>query len=324
MNFAEYSITRGGKISPLVLPPNDLKGTALTNPSILYHKNKILINLRNINYTLYHSEKSVFEHFWGPLSYIHPENDMHLRTFNVICELSEDLEIKNYFKVDTSKFDKSPMWTFVGLEDARLISWEDKLFLCGVRRDTTTNGEGRMELSELNQDTYEEISRFRIPAPGKNNSYCEKNWMPILDSPYKFVKWSNPVEVAQVNIKDNKCETIHLGEYSPGFKDWRGGSQVVSWGNYYVSIIHETNLFNTEAGKKNAIYKHRFIIWDRKWNRVSLSKEFSFLNGNIEFCCGMNIVDDYFLITFGFQDNASFILKVHESSVEEFINESNY
>ena len=321
MNFAKYSIERGGIISPLLIPFKDLRGPSLTNPSILKFKNKILVNLRNINYTLYHSEKSKYEHFWGPLSYIHPENDMHLRTFNIICELSENLEIKKYTRVNTEKFDKKPLWTFVGLEDARLIGWEDKLFLCGVRRDTTTNGEGRMELSELDQESYEEISRFRIPAPGENNSYCEKNWMPILDNPYKFVKWSNPIEVAHVNINENICKTVHLGTYTSGHKDWRGGSQVIPWGNYYISIVHETNLFNTEAGKKNAIYQHRFIIWDKDWNRVALSKEFSFLDGNIEFCCGMSIVDDYFLITFGFQDNAAFILKVHESTIEEFINE---
>lgn len=321
MNLVEYCIKRGGQILPLLIDSKDLKGPSLTNPSILQFENKVLVNLRNTNYTLYHSEKSEYEHFWGPLSYIHPEDDMHLKTVNVICELSEDLKIEKYVHVNTSKCDTNPLWTFVGLEDARLINWEDKLFLCGVRRDKNTTGEGRMELSQLDKNTYEEISRFYIPTPQNKESYCEKNWMPILDLPYKFVKWSNPIEVVETDIKKETCKTIHSGVYTSGYKDWRGGSQLVPWEDYYVAVIHETNLFTTEAGKKNAIYRHRFVVWDKDWNRIALSKEFNFLGGNIEFCCGLSIVNDYFLITFGFQDNASFILKIHESAIEEFINE---
>ena len=321
MNFGKFCLEWGGKLTPLLISSNDLHGPALTNPSVLYHDGKVIVNLRNINYTLYHSEKSVFEHFWGPLSYIHPENDIKLRTTNVICELNDDLEITKYTTVDTSKLDVQPLWDFIGLEDGRLIHWDGKLYLCGVRRDTTTNGEGRMELSELDPITYEELSRSRIPSPGKNDSYCEKNWMPILDNPYEFVKWSNPVEVAKFNPEDKTCKTIHLGKYTAGCKDWRGGSQVVSWGDYYIAIIHESNLFNSEAGRKNAKYRHRFIVWDKEWNRIVLSKEFSFLDASIEFSCGMILHDEHFIITAGIQDNAAIALKVHESVVEEFLNE---
>ena len=38
------------------------------------------------------------------------------------------------------------------LEDARLIKWLNKYYLSGVRRDTTPNGVGRMELSEIEID----------------------------------------------------------------------------------------------------------------------------------------------------------------------------
>jgi len=320
-NFGKFCLERGGNIIPLIVPTKDTYGPSLTNPSVLCLDDKILVNLRNINYTLYHSEKSVYEHFWGPLSYIHPENDLTLKTTNILCEFDYDLNLKNYIKVDTSEFDQTPLWTFIGLEDARLINWNDRLFLCGVRRDTTLDGQGRMELSELDKVTYKEISRFRIPTPNGNKSYCEKNWMPILSNPYEFVKWSNPVEVAKADPINKSCETIFLGEYTPGCKDWRGGSQVVPWGDYYVAIIHESNLFNSEAGRKNATYRHRFIIWDKDWNRMVLSEEFSFLNANIEFCCGMSIKGDYFYITAGIQDNASILIKIHESCVEEFINE---
>jgi len=85
MNFVKLAIENGGSIHPLVIPSKELKGPALTNPSIYLDGDKILVNLRNINYTLYHSEKKKFEHHWGPLVYIHPENDCRLRTKNIMC-----------------------------------------------------------------------------------------------------------------------------------------------------------------------------------------------------------------------------------------------
>ena len=39
--------------------------------------------------------------------------------------------------------------TFIGLEDARLVFWDNKYYAVGVRRDTTTTGHGRQEFSEL-------------------------------------------------------------------------------------------------------------------------------------------------------------------------------
>jgi len=321
--FVKFASERGGTIAPLVIPHKDLSGPALTNPSVLVLQDKIYVNLRNINYTLYHSEIKKFEHIWGPLVYIHPENEVKLKTTNIICELNDDLSIKNYATIDTSLLDKPPLWEFIGLEDGRLINWNNTLYLCGVRRDTTTNGEGRMELSEITFDGKEakEISRFRIPTPGNKESYCEKNWMPILDTEYHYVKWTNPTEIVKVDKDNSTCETVLHKNYIPGMRDWRGSSQVVKWKNNYICLIHETDLFRSECGRKDATYRHRFIVWDSEWNIIKYSKSFSFMNGEIEFCCGMDKLNNDFLITFGYQDNAAYILKVSENIVEDFINE---
>ena len=171
--IAKKVIEAGGSIRPLIIPCEYTNGTGLMNPSVLIDNGKILVNIRHVNYTFYHSEKKLFQHQWGPLTYVHPENDMHLRTNNFYCELDGDLNIVRYNMIDMSKFDTyEPLWDFVGLEDARLVRWDEKLYITGVRRDTTTNGEGRMELSEIivNEDSVKEISRFRIPPPKDPNS----------------------------------------------------------------------------------------------------------------------------------------------------------
>ncbi len=45
-------------------------------------------------------------------------------------------------------------------ETKTFVKWDGKLYMCGVRRDTKPNGEGRMELSEIVDG--KEVSRFRI------------------------------------------------------------------------------------------------------------------------------------------------------------------
>jgi hypothetical protein len=317
-NFVKIVLENGGTITPLLIPSENTNGTGLCNPSIYIDNDKILVNLRHIQYTLFHSELNRFEHQYGPLVYLHPENDLTLTTTNYLCELDPiTLEIQSYTKVDTSKLDIPPVWEFIGLEDARLVKWDGKLYMCGVRRDTKPNGEGRMELSEIVDG--KEVSRFRIEPPIDPNSYCEKNWMPILDMPYHFVKWTNPTEVVKVYPEEGRSEQVHLGQYCNMPADLRGGSQVIPFGEGYLTLNHETYLYNSEQGRKDGTYKHRFTYWDKNWNILKFSDNFSFLDAKIEFACGLAKYKENYLITFGFQDNASYLLKIPAKFLENFI-----
>jgi hypothetical protein len=323
-NFVKLALENGGVIKPLLIPPQDLNGPSLTNPSVLVVDGKILVNIRNVNYTLYHSELNRFEHMWGPLSYIHPENDIKLRTTNFIAELDENLDIIHHSRIDTSQFDTyEPQWEFVGLEDVRLIEWNNKLYGIGVRRDLDKIGTGRMELSELefSSTSVKEVSRYRIPGPPPDKEYCMKNCTPIEDKPFHLLKWTNPTCLMKFDPSGKKTEVFETTEYKPGYNDMRGGSQVIKHNDGYLTLIHETELYNSEQGRKNATYRHRFVYWDKDFKNQKFSKLFSFMNMKIEFSCGLTKYKDDFLLTFGAQDNAAYILKVSQSVVEDFINE---
>jgi len=326
-NFVKIALENGGSIHPLIIPSEDLKGPALTNPTIYNDNGKIIVNLRNINYTLYHSELNKYEHHWGPLVYIHPENDLRLRTKNIMCEMTDDMSIKSYHHIDTSDFPDKEMWEFVGLEDVRIVRWEGKLYICGVRRDTTYNGQGRMELSEIEftENGVKELKQYRIPVPGDDQgdstSYCEKNWMPILDLPFHFVKWTNGTEVVKYNMETNKTERVALSEWQDlGCIDLRGGSQILKLDDdRHFCLNHETFLYQSPAGRKDGTYRHRFVVWDKDWKIDKISKRFSFLGGAIEFAVGMCEYGDDYLMTFGFQDNAAYLLRVSKQVVKNYI-----
>jgi hypothetical protein len=320
-NLVKKILESGGKIKPLILPNNLAKGTGQMNPSILLDKGKIMVNLRNVQYVLIHSENQQrFANRWGCMLYNHPENDVTLRTFNFHLELDDDLEIIRRTLVDTSKLDITPVWEFIGLEDARLVGWDNKLFMCGVRRDTKPDGEGRMELSEIEVTpmVVKEIKRTRIEPPVP--SYCEKNWMPVLDMPFHFVKWTNPTQVVKVNMETKTSEQVFLSDREiTGVGDFRGGSQVITVGDNRMALIHEVRLFNNELGQKDGIYYHRFIVWDKDWNIVKYSDLFNFMGGRVEFSCGMAIKGDKLLIPFGFQDNTSYIIETPLTFLESLI-----
>jgi hypothetical protein len=333
--LANYALKRGGSIHPIIIPKSVLGNeTGIMNPSIFLHNGKILVNVRHVNYILYHSEGKKFPHQWGPLVYIHPENDVALKTHNVMCELDENLNLKSAGRVNMV-LDTEPTWNFVGLEDARLFSWNDKLYMCGVRRDCYDDkGKGRMEMAEIDfiDGEWREISRNPIPAPGDDSSYCEKNWMPILDMPFHFVKWCNPMQVVHYDIENRKTTNVYLdeGERKAYPKDFRGGSQVIRINeNQRMAFIHETNLLRDPFGRKDGDYAHRVLIWDNDWNLIHASKPFHFLGTyydhvtntdyNIEFVTGIAIHGNNILVSFGFQDNASFILRIPQNVFVDFL-----
>jgi len=301
-SFTQFIIERGGNIHPLQFKTDSNGG--LFNPSILNVGDELIINIRHCQYALLHTT-SEWESRWGGLIYLNPETDITLTTTNWLGSWRRGLE--GVKKIDTSVFDTTPLWEFVGLEDCRLTYWDDKLFLSGVRRDTETTGIGRMELSEIRNG--KEVSRFRIPAPNGDSTYCEKNWMPVTDLPYHYVKWMDPVEVVKININgDTEC--VHIGEKVFNGKDMRGGSQVIPFGEHRICIVHETDYWRDMRGYKDAIYRHRIVVMDTDWNVIHRTEPFHFMGGRIEFCSGITQYRDKIWITFGYSDNSAYLLEV--------------
>ena len=115
----------------------------------------------------------------------------------------------------------------------------------------------------------------------------------------------------RVVVKD----PLDLGTY-----DLRGGSQVLRYDDdHRFCLNHETILTKSPQWRKDGLYRHRFVIFDNDWNITRVSKRFSFLNGEIEFAVGMVEYKDNYLITLGFQDNVSFLVKAPKQFVRDYI-----
>lgn len=323
-NFVKYCLSHGGVINPLLIESQLTDNLGICNPSIFIEGGDIRLVLRNVNYVLWNCDNEYkFTSPYGPLCYITREDDLNLRTKNFLCKLIDNG--LSYRLIDMT-FDKEPLWEFVGLEDARLVRWDNKLYITGVRRDTTTNGVGRMELSEIDENG-KELSRLRIKSPESEDVYCEKNWMPILDKPYHYVRWCNPLQIVRVNPTDGSCEIV-INKENPKDAEYlntngmsiRGSSQVINYNDYNIAIVHLCQLWcNEKKQKSNTNYFEQFIVWDKEWNLIKLSEPFKFVNFGIEFTNGLAIKDDNLLIPFALQDNFSFLLTINIQIVLDFI-----
>lgn len=328
------SLCKYGENYPLLLPFEKSGGLGVCNPSILYEDGRFLINLRNVKYALYHSigadywksEGGKYQSRFGPLTYVHSENDWKLLTENYMGELYTEPNI-----VDSSQIEHEPVWEFVGMEDGRLVKWDDKIYLTGVRRDVKPNGEGRMELSEIEDPfgSVKEVSRVRVKHPtNEEEAYCEKNWMPVKSLPYHYIMHANPTQLVKVDPVTGDSELV-VSKEKVEIKDadTRGSSQVIEYKDGYLALTHDTCWWYFEergGGNKDAIYNHRFIYWDKDWNIQKISKPFKFMGGQIEFCCGMEHVKDEFYITFGFEDNSAHLLVIKESIIELLLESAEY
>jgi hypothetical protein len=320
--LGQEALKHGGRVVPLILPIDELKGPTSTNVSVISVNNKLVVNIRNLNYFMYHADKTKNPHAWGPLLYIHPEADRTLTTYNYLCELDDNYNISAWSWIDTTELDVKPIWEFIGLEDGRLIVWDKKFFICGVRRDTTTTGVGRMELSELivEGNKTKEISRVRMPAPPPDVTYCEKNWMPVMDMPYHFVKWSNPTELVRFHPSTGQTESVlQREEVSLNTNDLRGGSQIIPYKNHYICITHEVGLYQTQTDRKDGYYWHRCVIWDKNFNLLRVSEPFTFMDGKIEFCVGLTEHKNSFVVTFGFLDNAAYLIEIPKHRMDKIL-----
>lgn len=324
--FVNYCLMGGATIVPMDIDIHDPMWPGWCNPSIMWDEKdqEFKMIVRNVNYVL-HGSVDLVKNWsnWGPIYYSIPiEDGRNLKTRNFIGTCKDPAhEVWNFQLIKTNPY--KPIWEFQGEEDARIIRWDDKLYTTGVRRDDNKEGRGRMELMHLSDKGYQEVSRVKVKALNED-SYCEKNWMPIKDMPYHYVQLTNPTVVVKTDPKTGKTEEVIRKEYVEGMVDerfdlLRGSSQVVRWGDYWVTLVHTCELWFTSSGRKFARYCHVFVLWDNDWNIVKVSPLFNFANYGVEFTCGLEYHDGKFYIPFAIEDNFVFLMTVEEEVIRKFI-----
>jgi hypothetical protein len=143
--------------------------------------------------------------------------------------------------------------------------------------------------------------------------------MVVTDLPNHFVKWTNPTEVVEADKLTGKSIQKVLKPGVGPHQNLRGNSQVIPYKGKRICVIHEVDLFKNKLEQKDGKYTHRFVVWDRDWNIEHVSEPFSFMDGEIEFACGITEWKGDLLVSFGFQDNAAYILKIPQTFFDNLV-----
>ena len=311
--FIKYLLNNGAELAPLEINYDDIETLASMNPSIWIDGDIGYINIRAVNYNLFNSRYREYTQDDQPIAYVN-KKARYLETENYfgIIDLNT-LQIKEISKVKMMHL-HNPAWYFTGLEDARIIKWDDNLYLCGVRRDIQDDGQGRMELSKIEyiNNEWQETERTRMPA-ADDTAYLEKNWMPIIDKPYTWIKWSSPFEYCTYDKINNKLNCIYQGNYNQCF---RGDSHLIHIGKYYYCFVHDVlnKQLRPETNARVSYYIHYILRINENLTPNAIFGPFSYDNRfNIEFGCGLANKDGKCYLTYSENDAIGLIIKFDES-----------
>lgn len=272
-----------------LLPPLDKGMISRFNPSIIYRNGKFTISVRECSYSLYETQNNNFTAaFDGTKRYF---NSLYMTE----CEdpFNDELQWK---KIEYKKRRVDTINKFRGVEDVRLMEWNDRLYYTAARKDWTENTDTKLEEGIIAGNTTAEERKL----PSMNQT--EKNYVPVEGMPFTYIWQISPT----ILLKEGEFVTIND---SPLYSNQRGSTQAIKYKGGYIAVTH------TKTG--NSLYAHHFMMFDKDLKITAVSEAFSFDRQPIEFTCGLCLVDGKFYISYATMDRRAFILEVEESVLDK-------
>jgi hypothetical protein len=274
-----------------------------TSTSYLYHKGKHIINTRYVNYWLYPN---------GAYSINDPDHYIRTRNFYSILDDTTLLpnEIQGHIPIDdcNNRFiEMSESFSglqcggghIYGLEDIRLYDHNDEIHFIATSINYSGLGRNRM-ITGVYDIELSLILSAKVLVPPDENSWCEKNWIPLPKKMSKDIgkdngkdigneqfiyKW-NPLEIGSI---DNNKLVIHTSyaHNAPLFSNIRGSTPLIECLDGFLGVVH----FSYEGSPR--VYFHMLVLLDKDTYKPLKYSEFFYFNElSIEFCIGFMIRDD--------------------------------
>ena len=286
----------GGEIHPI--SPEILRDIPKfpSNTTVCESNGEAIFDIRMIHYMLYQTNKdSLYYH-------VCPYNGQ-VQSTNLI--FNEQQTKISHIEVPAGPY--RMFGGYYGLEDIRLVKWNDKIYANGAHADMFEN-RVIQSLYELNEkeDGYELINpRFF------DSGRTEKNWSPISDQPFKFLYDPCHRQVLDIS-KQMKSPVGSTSKIEASFFEGpaSGSTQTLRIGDNYLSLIHERDYNYNNYQYRPMQYYHRFMLYDSKFKTIVKTPRFHFLNSDVEFCCGLALINDMIYITISVNDSSVHLIKI--------------
>jgi hypothetical protein len=260
-----------------------------STPSLVMHKDKLVINVRYVNYRI--NERGGYE------------NRENITTKNVLCTFDSNW-IKGPEKI--MQYDSSLDNLYVGLEDVRLFSTSSKLLY------NCNRGLGQHKLAVEHGEILEStVESCILSMPGQRE--IEKNWVLFEDAngALKCIyNWNDLIVGDIMNsefVKTHNIVTPHI------FKYFRGSTNGVKIGNEIWFICHIVSY------EDRRYYYHVFVTLDAETYEVRRWTPFFTFDGDkVEYTLGFvyRREGNQLLIGYSKMDNSTHYLAVKKSTIE--------
>lgn len=272
-----------------------------SSTSLLQLKDKVLVNVRFVNYRI-QSDGSYLMSKKGELS---SQNNVITKNAYMYYDLNMLPITELTFMEDTISDIPSKNCMIYGLEDVRLYKIADKVYYTATTQNYSYNENIRVLKGEYDLSNNKFINNTCLIPPIE--TYCEKNWIALED--YFIYKW-HPLEIGK--IVENKLKIIINVETPNFFKYYRGSSNVVEYKNDFWMITH---------GIKNCTprkYFHQIVILDNNYKLKKYTLPFYFDKLAIEYCLGLLILDDIIHMTVSRNDSNPILVKIPIKNLQKY------
>lgn len=244
-----------------------------------------IINIRCVNYYLDKNGNSSLD-----------GRNSNSYTSNIIIYTDKYFNILNR-KIFNPLIEEIP---HIGIEDIRLFNFKNTIYFIGSSYDKKSSS------VKIVSDKFDPVidnsynCKFIVPS-FKTNFNWEKNWVFFEndDDMYIIYKW-NPIYICKIDYHSNILNLVKEIKTPEIFKDFRGSTNGVHYNDKIWFIIHSQIEIYTKKS-----YYHRFVVLNKDMTINGYSNMFKFENYLVEFCIGLTISNNQFVIMYSTLDKTS-------------------
>lgn len=304
VTLVDYVLNGNGTIEDINIPKSISKGYIATNPSCVYYNDGLYINCRLVDYIKLLRADGYTVNTGMNQQY----TNSVFNSINIVHTKDGDFKSLNE--------PSGTYTTYNGLEDVRLVVWNDKCYAYGTRWDKI-DSKAVICIYELN-DTFDCIREYVISYPLLSNH--EKNWGAVCDKPFTFVYTINPTQILTIDPENSNLTITEICSDIKTDINYRGNSALVRYDeDTYIQLVHESHYDNISNDKYDLKYKYAFIFYDNNFNIKKITKQFNFRQDLCEFSCGIEIVDDTVYIAFSEIDSTAELITISKDKLNEYL-----
>jgi hypothetical protein len=256
-----------------------------TSASYLFYEGKHWLNTRYVNYWIYPNGCYLF----------HNPNRL-IENKNMLSELDEENLIPLSYKEiqETIDLPVTSGTISTGLEDIRFYEWNEKVKYIATTTGYSPSGKSRMIVGvyDIEKGAIEMGDIIESPNP---DSWCEKNWIPIvipcdenghsptIDELFIY-KWF-PLQIGHVDYGTKELIVTHIHPVTmPLFNKIKGSTIFYDTLDGLLGVVH----FCEDHGPRH--YYHMLVVLDPiTYKLKKYSETFCFEKLGVEYCIGFTI-----------------------------------